>query len=142
MLQSGNDTVLALDNRYGEMGYIGWVPAMIARTQGIKLTAVDASDVEGTTGSRQRQNILVKGSSSIRPPADLSGKTVAVNALRGVGEVMIKAALGKRGVKPNSVRLVAMAFPTMPAASTTARSTRSGRPSRSSPRRSTTAPES
>jgi hypothetical protein len=39
-----------------------------------------------------------------------------VNALKGVGEVMIKAALRKRGVNANSVRLVAMPFPTMPAA--------------------------
>ena len=38
-LQSGNDVVLALQNDNGEIGYLGWVPMMIARTQGIKLTA-------------------------------------------------------------------------------------------------------
>ncbi len=48
---------------------------------------------------------MVKGSSSIRTPADLAGKTVAVNALKGVGEVMIKAALKKSGVNPDSVKL-------------------------------------
>jgi NitT/TauT family transport system substrate-binding protein len=115
-LQSGNDIVLALANRNGEIGYIGWVPAMIARTQNIPLTAVAASDVEGTSVADNWQNILVKGDSSIRRPADLAGKTIAVNALKGVGEVMIKAALRKRGVNPNSVRLLAMPFPTMPAA--------------------------
>jgi NitT/TauT family transport system substrate-binding protein len=116
LLQSGNDIVLQLENNSGEIGYVGWVPAMIARTQGIKLTAVAASDVEGTNEADNWQNILVKDSSSIRAPADLAGKTIAVNALKGVGEVMIKAALQKRGVDPNSVRLVTMAFPTMPAA--------------------------
>ena len=75
---------------------------MIARTQGIPLTALAASDVEGTSEADNWQNILVKGSSSIRTPADLAGKTIAVNALKGVGEVMIKAALKKRGVNPNS----------------------------------------
>jgi NitT/TauT family transport system substrate-binding protein len=115
-LQSGNDIVLALGNRNGEIGYVGWVPAMIARTQGIPLTAVAASDVEGTSNNDNWQNILVKGDSSIRRPADLSGRSIAVNALKGVGEVMIKAALRKRGVNPNSIRLVAMPFPTMPAA--------------------------
>ena len=115
-LQSGNDIVLALGNRNGEIGYVGWVPAMIARTQGIPLTAVAASDVEGTSNGDNWQNILVKGDSSIRRPADLAGKSIAVNALKGVGEVMIKAALRKRGVNANSVRLVAMPFPTMPAA--------------------------
>jgi hypothetical protein len=33
--------------------------------------------------------------------------------LKGVGEVMIKAALKKRGVNPNSVRLLALPFPAM-----------------------------
>ena len=112
-LQSGNDIVLALANNSGDIGYIGWVPAMIARTQGIALSAVAASDVEGTSEADNWQNIMVKGSSSIRTPADLAGKTIAVNALKGVGEVMIKAALKKRGVDPNSVKLLAMPFPTM-----------------------------
>ncbi len=112
-LQSGNDIVLALSNHSGDIGYVGWVPAMIARTQGIKLSAVAASDVEGTSEADNWQNIMVKGSSSIRTPKDLAGKTIAVNALKGVGEVMIKAALKKEGVDPNSIKLLAMPFPTM-----------------------------
>jgi NitT/TauT family transport system substrate-binding protein len=115
-LQSGNDIVLALANGNGEIGYIGYVPAMIGRTQGIKFTVVAASDDEGTTVDDNWQNILVRGSSSIRAPGDLSGKTIAVNALKGVGEVMIKAALKKQGVDPNSVKLVALPFPSMRAA--------------------------
>ena len=112
-LQSGNDIVLALSNHSGDIGYVGWVPAMIARTQGIKLSAVAASDVEGTSESDNWQNIMVKGSSSIRTAKDLAGKTIAVNALKGVGEVMIKAALKKEDVDPNSIKLLAMPFPTM-----------------------------
>jgi NitT/TauT family transport system substrate-binding protein len=112
-LQSGNDVVLALANGNGEIGYLGYVPMMIARTQGIPFTAVAASEVEGTTDADNWQNILVRGNSSIRTPGDLAGKTVAVNALKGVGEVMIKAALAKRGVNPDSVRLLALPFPQM-----------------------------
>ena len=112
-LQSGNDIVLALQNSSGEIGYIGWVPAMIARTQGIPVTAIAASEVEGTSEADNWQNILVKGSSSIQTPADLAGKTVAVNALKGVGEVAIKGALKKVGVDPNSVKLLALPFPAM-----------------------------
>jgi NitT/TauT family transport system substrate-binding protein len=112
-LQSGNDIVLALANNNGDIGYLGWVPMMIASTQGIAISAVAASEVEGTSEGDNWQNILVKGDSSIRTAADLAGKTIAVNALKGVGEVMIKAALKKRGVNPGSVRLLAMPFPTM-----------------------------
>jgi NitT/TauT family transport system substrate-binding protein len=92
VLQSGNDIVLALSNHNGDVGYLGYVPMMIARTQGIALTVVSASEVEGTSETDNWQNILVKGSSSIRTPADLAGKTIAVNAVKGVGEVVIKAA--------------------------------------------------
>src|SRR5919202_3417144 len=112
-LQSGNDIVLALANNNGEIGYLGWVPMMMASTQGIPLSAVAASEVEGTSEGDNWQNILVKNDSSIRNPSDLAGKTIAVNALKGVGEVMIKAALKKRGVNPNSIHLLAMPFPTM-----------------------------
>jgi NitT/TauT family transport system substrate-binding protein len=112
-LQSGNDIVLALANHNGDIGYLGYVPMMIARTQGIPLTLVAASEVEGTSTADNWQNILVKGSSSIRAPSDLAGKTIAVNALKGVGEVIIKAALKKVGVDPNSIKLLALPFPSM-----------------------------
>ena len=113
ILQSGNDIVLALANHNGDIGYIGYVPAMIARTQGIPVTIVAASEVEGATEADNWQDIIVKSSSPIKTPADLAGKTIAVNALKGVGEVIIKAALQKKGVDPNSIKLLAMPFPTM-----------------------------
>jgi NitT/TauT family transport system substrate-binding protein len=112
-LQSGNDIVLALANHNADIGYQGFVPMMIARTQGIPIQLVAASEVEGTSVDNNWQNILVKGSSSIRTPADLAGKTIAVNALKGVGEVMIKAALEKSKVDPNSIKLLALPFPSM-----------------------------
>src|SRR3954467_13019056 len=115
-LQSGNDIVLALANHNGDVGYLGYVPMMIARTTGIPLTLVAASEVEGTSTTDNWQDILVKASSSIHTPADLAGKTIAANALKGVGEVVIKAALQKAGVDPNSIKLVAIPFPSMRAA--------------------------
>jgi NitT/TauT family transport system substrate-binding protein len=112
-LQSGNDVVLALANNNGDIGYLGFVPMFIASTSNIPLTLVAASEVEGTTAADNWQNILVRGNSSIRTPRDLAGKTIAVNALKGVGEVMIKAAMEKVGVRPNSFRLTALPFPQM-----------------------------
>jgi NitT/TauT family transport system substrate-binding protein len=113
VLQSGNDVVLALANHNGDVGYLGYVPMFIARTQGIKFVLISASEVEGTSVDDNWQNIMVKGSSSIKTPADLAGKTIAVNALKGVGEVMIKAALKKVGVDPNSPKLLALGFGAM-----------------------------
>ena len=113
ILQSGNDIVLAMANNQANIGYVGYVPAMIARTSGIPITIIAASEVEGTSLQDNWQDILVKGSSSIQSPAQLAGKTIAVNALKGVGEVVIRSALKKIGVDPNSVNLVAIPFPAM-----------------------------
>jgi NitT/TauT family transport system substrate-binding protein len=112
-LQSGNDVVLALANNNGDIGYLGFVPMYIAVTSGIPMTLAAASEVEGISAADNWQNILVKGSSSIRTPRDLAGKTIAVNALKGVGEVMIKAAMEKVGVRPDAFRLTALPFPQM-----------------------------
>jgi NitT/TauT family transport system substrate-binding protein len=112
-LQSGNDIVLALANNNGDIGYVGWVPAFIGATTGIDITAVSASEVEGTSVGDNWQNVMVKGSSSIRSPQDLAGKTIAVNALKGVGELVIRASLERLGLDPQNVKLVPIPFPAM-----------------------------
>jgi NitT/TauT family transport system substrate-binding protein len=116
IFQSGNDIVLAMANHQGDIGYIGWVPAIIARTQGIPVVTVSASDVEATSLDDNWQNVLVKGNGPIKTPTDLEGRTVAVNALKGVGEVVIRAALDKLGVDQTKVKFVAIPFPAMRAA--------------------------
>jgi NitT/TauT family transport system substrate-binding protein len=116
VFQSGNDIVLALANGDGDVGYIGYTPALIGRTQGIPMTVVAASETEGTSASDNWQNVMVSGSSSIRTPADLVGKTVALNALKGVAEIVVKGALEKRGVDPDSVKYTVLPFPNMPTA--------------------------
>ena len=112
-LQSGNDIVLALSNNNGDIGYIGWTPAFIANTSGIDIVTAAASEVEGTNIADNWQNLMVKGSSSIRTPQDLAGKTIAVNALKGVGEVVIRGALKALGVDQDSIKLVVIPFPAM-----------------------------
>src|SRR4026207_383892 len=96
-LQSGNGIVLALANNRGEIGYIGYTPGMIGRTQGIPITVVAASETEGASEADNWQNVVVSGSSSIRSPQDLVGKTVALNALKGVAEIVVRGALDKLG---------------------------------------------
>jgi NitT/TauT family transport system substrate-binding protein len=114
-LQSGNDIVLALANNNGDIGYIGYTPAMIGRTQGIPITVVAASETEGTSDADNWQNVVAR-SSSIRSPADLVGKTVALNALKGVAEVVVRGALDKLGVDSSQVKFTAIPFPVMPTA--------------------------
>ena len=100
-------------NNNGDIGYIGWTPAFIACTSGLDIVTAAASETEGTSVADNWQNVMVKGSSSIRTPQDLAGKTIAVNALKGVGELVVRASLDKLGVDSSSVRLVPIPFPNM-----------------------------
>ncbi len=113
VFQSGNDIILALANNNGDIGYIGWTPAFIAATSGIDIVTAAASETEGTSVDDNWQNVMVRGSSPIRTPQDLAGKTIAVNALKGVAELVIRASLKKLGVDPYSVKLVPIPFPAM-----------------------------
>ena len=54
--------------------------AILARTQGIPTTVGAASETEGTSEADNWQNTVVDGSSPIRTPADLVGKTLALTA--------------------------------------------------------------
>ena len=49
----------------------------------------------------------------ISKPEDLEGKTVAVNTLNNIAEVVVKAALEKKGVDPESLKLSEVPFPEM-----------------------------
>jgi NitT/TauT family transport system substrate-binding protein len=55
-------------------------------------------------------------SSGITSPADLKGKTIAVNADEGIGALLTYSALSAYGVKPSQVSLVTIGFPGMAAA--------------------------
>lgn len=57
--------------------------------------------------------VLVPGDSTIKSAADLEGKQVAVNALGGANDLIMRAWLDSEGVNPDSVTLVPTDFPNM-----------------------------
>jgi NitT/TauT family transport system substrate-binding protein len=114
--QSGNELITgALSGSYGFI-FAGYIPSIVARSKGLPITIVSASDIGAKTASKEWTVLLVKPESKIRGPDDLVGKTIAVNGLRGVGEVVIKASLEKQGVDPDRIKLLEVPFPEMPAA--------------------------
>jgi NitT/TauT family transport system substrate-binding protein len=114
--QSGNELVTTLISGDSQVAFLGYVPVIVARAQGLPLTVVANADTGADTAPDEWQVILSRKGSDIREPADLEGKTVAVNALRGVAEVALKAALEAEGVDPGSIELLEIPFPEMPAA--------------------------
>jgi NitT/TauT family transport system substrate-binding protein len=116
MAQSGNELITALVSGDSNFAFLGYVPTIVAKSKGLPVKVVANADNGADTAEEEWQVILSRKGSSIREPADLEGKTVAVNALKGVAEVGLKAALEKEGVDPNSVKLLEVPFPEMPAA--------------------------
>ena len=114
--QSGNELVTGMVSGSTEFAFLGYVPLMSARGQGLPVKVVANADNGAETAKDEWTLLLSKKGSPIKEPADLAGKTIAVNALKGVGEVEIKAALDKRGVDPDSIKLLEIPFPEMPAA--------------------------
>jgi len=114
--QSGNELVTGMVSGSTDFAFLGYVPLMSARGQGLPVKVVANADNGAETADKEWTLLMSKKGSPIKKPADLAGKTIAVNALKGVGEVEIKAALDKRGVDPNSIKLLEIPFPEMPAA--------------------------
>jgi NitT/TauT family transport system substrate-binding protein len=114
--QSGNEIVTAMVSGDLQFGFLGFVPMMAAVSKGLPLQVVASSDTGAETAKDEWTVIVVGKDSPIKEVGDLAGKTIAVNALKGVGEVDVKAALDKRGVDPDSIKLLEVPFPEMPAA--------------------------
>jgi NitT/TauT family transport system substrate-binding protein len=114
--QSGNELVTTLVSGDSQVAFLGYVPVIVARAQGLPLKVVANADNGADTAAEEWQVILSRKGSDIQEPADLQGKTIAVNALRGVAEVGLKAALEAEGVDPDSIELLEIPFPEMPAA--------------------------
>ena len=114
--QSGNEIATALVSGELQFAFLGYVPAASAASKGLPIKLVANADNGAMTAEKEWTQILVADDSPIRTPKDLAGKTIAVNALKGVGETVVKAALEKRGVAPDSFKLLEVPFPEMGAA--------------------------
>ena len=93
--QSGNEIATALVSGDLQFAFLGYVPAASAASRGLPLKLVANADNGAETAEEEWTQIMVSEDSPIREPKDLAGQTIAVNALKGVGEVVIKAALEK-----------------------------------------------
>jgi NitT/TauT family transport system substrate-binding protein len=70
--------------------------------------AASADDAEHATSA-----VMVAADSPIREPKDLEGKTIAVNAVKSLGDLTILTSLENKGVDVSGIKFLELPFPDM-----------------------------
>jgi NitT/TauT family transport system substrate-binding protein len=89
---------------------------LLAQTQGLPLKVIASGNASTGDEDADFAGIVVPPGSSIASAKDLEGHTVAVNNLKNIGEVTVRAAIEEDGGDPDQVKFVELPFPDMPAA--------------------------
>jgi NitT/TauT family transport system substrate-binding protein len=90
-----------------------WTTAVLLQAKhitGLKALA------EGNSGAPGLEVVLTYPHSGVTSPRQLRGKTIAVNALGGLGELLILADLAQYGIHPGDVHFAVVPFPEVEAA--------------------------
>jgi NitT/TauT family transport system substrate-binding protein len=112
--QGGATVVPAVVSGDVDIGGSNLVSVLLAQSTDIPVKIVASGTF--VAGDRDFAAIVVAKDSEIRAPADLEGRTLAVNTLKNVAEVTARASLEKRGVDTSNIELTEVDFPDMTAA--------------------------
>jgi NitT/TauT family transport system substrate-binding protein len=109
---SGSDIAGQLAGTYDvtEGAYVAYMLADARQNANLKVLA-PASNMGPLT-----QEVMVPPGSPIQTVSELRGKTIGLNALNNVGEVLVSSLLTDNGVSPSDVHFVAIPFANMAAA--------------------------
>jgi NitT/TauT family transport system substrate-binding protein len=67
----------------------------------------------GSIMQPQVQELMIPAGSTIRNVSDLRGKTIALNAFNGIGQLLVSATLAANMISPNQVHFTTIQFPNM-----------------------------
>ncbi len=85
----------------------------LARAGGLPVVMVAPAASAGASEEEAWDGLLVPAGSPIQSPADLEGKSVAVNTINNIGKVGLFSQLAQRGVDYSTVNLIEIPFPEM-----------------------------
>lgn len=114
--QGGATTVPALVSGKIQVAGSNVVSLLIAASKGLPVEAIAPGTSAHGQGQKDFGALMVAKDSPVRDVKQLAGKTVAVNTLNNIAEVVVKASLQKAGVDPAQVKLREIDFPEMEAA--------------------------
>lgn len=98
-----------------DVGFGNNLSLVIGTSSGLPLRVI-ASGVDSTGDPEQDPYTIVTADDSLQRPADLEGRTVAVNTLNAIGDTVVRASVRADGGDPDAVEFVEMPFPSMTAA--------------------------
>jgi NitT/TauT family transport system substrate-binding protein len=111
--QGGAATIPALVSGDIQVGGSNVVSLLLASSKDLPIQAIAGGTTAQASGEKDFGALLAAKGKGISGPEDLEGKTVAVNTLNNIAEVVVKAALEKQGVDPDSLKLSEVPFPEM-----------------------------
>ena len=111
--QGGAATIPALVSGDIQVGGSNVVSLLLASSKDLPIRAIAGGTNAQPAGEKDFGALLAAKGKGISKPEDLEGKTIAVNTLNNIAEVVVKAALEKEGVDPESLKLSEVPFPEM-----------------------------
>ncbi|WP_127126283.1 ABC transporter substrate-binding protein [Georgenia sp. SYP-B2076] len=114
--QGGAATIPGVVSGQFQIGFSN-TPALIsAHSRGLELPIVAPGAASTGVAGEDTAAIVVPADSDLAGPADLAGRTVAVNTMKSVGDSTVRETVAKAGGDPDAIKFVEIAFPDMLAA--------------------------
>jgi NitT/TauT family transport system substrate-binding protein len=99
-----------------QIGFSNTISLLIAASQDLPVQIISQGVLAGKTEEEAWADLLVLKDGPIKDAKDLEGKTIAVNTLKNICEVTIKASLEQDGVAVDTLEFTEVPFPDMNAA--------------------------
>jgi NitT/TauT family transport system substrate-binding protein len=99
-----------------QIGFSNTISLLIAASQNLPVQIISQGVLAGKTEKDAWADLMVLKDGPIKDPKDLEGRTIAVNTLKNICEVTIKASLEKEGVAVDKLKFTEVPFPDMNAA--------------------------
>jgi NitT/TauT family transport system substrate-binding protein len=99
-----------------QIGFSNTISLLIAASKNLPVQIISQGVLAGKTEKDAWADLLVLKNGPIKSGKDLEGKTIAVNTLKNICEVTIKASLEKEGVAVDKLKFTEVPFPDMNAA--------------------------
>lgn len=89
------------------------VSMLLARSENLPVQIISAGTFAADDPAEDFSQVLVAADSPVQGPADLDGRSVAVNTLANIAEVTIRGSLDEAGAGHGNIDFVEMGFPDM-----------------------------